>query len=179
MNKYIVFLRGINVGGHHKVPMKELSLLLKSLGFSNIVTLLNSGNIIFEGANRNIAELETFLEVSLSEKFGFPIPVVVRTDHQIQKLYEQDPFSNIEVTNDTRLYVSFLKEKTTVKIELPWKSEDQSFTILDVIDNSVISVLDLPKNKTPKGMEDLEKIFGKKITTRNWNTVERIYKKLN
>lgn len=163
MEKYVALLRGINVGGHHKVPMKELSLLLKSLGFSNIVTLLNSGNIIFEGANRNINKLETFLEVSLSEKFGFPIPVVFRTDHQIQKLYEQDPFSNIEITNDTRLYVSFLKEKPTVKIEHPWKSEDKSFTILDVIDNSVISVLDLSKNKTPKGMDDLKNYSVKRL----------------
>lgn len=179
MNKYVAFLRGINVGIQHKVQMKELSSLLTSLGFSNIVTLLNSGNIIFESAEKSITELEPFLEASLSEKFGFSIPVVVRSAEQIKKLYELNPFSNIEIMSDTRLYVSFLKEIPKVEIEFPWKSEDQSFTILEVFDGAIISSLDVSKIKTPKGMEILEKIFGKKITTRNWNTLEKVYKKLN
>ncbi|MGY8913954.1 MAG: DUF1697 domain-containing protein, partial [Flavobacteriales bacterium] len=46
---YIAFLRGINVGGHHKVPMAVLKTEFEKLGFKNIVTLLNSGNILFEG----------------------------------------------------------------------------------------------------------------------------------
>jgi len=46
--KYVAFLRGINVGGHHKVPMADLRKELEKLGFENVMTLLNSGNIIFE-----------------------------------------------------------------------------------------------------------------------------------
>lgn len=178
MRKYVAFLRGINVGGHHKVPMKELSSFMQLLGFSNIETLLNTGNIVFESANKNIHEIETLLESRLAEKFEFSIPVIVRGAEQIQKLQEHNPFSTIEITKDIRLYVTFLKEKSIGEVELPWKSEDQSFTILEVFDGAVISVLDLSKNKTPKGMDDLEKIFGKKITTRNWNTVLKVANKL-
>lgn len=56
--------------------------------------------------------------------------------------------------------------------------EDSSYKILDITNNAIISVLDISIGKTPKAMASLEKIFGNEITTRNWNTIKRIVKKL-
>ena len=174
MQKLVALLRGINVGGHHKVPMAELKTLLTNLGCDNVKTILNSGNIVFETKKKDIAGLERTIELALSEHFGFPIPVIVIPQNQISELVNDDPFANVEIHKNIRLYVSFLKEPSTTKLKLPYISNDKAFTIIGLSDKFIVSVLDITTSNTPKGMEDLEKLFGKNITTRNWNTIVKI-----
>lgn len=176
--KYTAFLRGINVGGHHKVPMAELVKEMKNMGFKNVITLLNSGNIIFESSNKNIEKLEALIADKLAQKFGFPTPTMVIPAATIQDLFKEEPFQNFELTKDTRFYISFLKEKTIPDLELPWIDDTLAYRILEARDRIVLSVLDLSVSKTPKAMKALEQIFGKHITTRNWKTIGRIIKKL-
>lgn len=57
---------------------------------------------------------------------------------------------------------------------VPYISEDKAFQIISIRDKTILSALDLSVTSTPKGMDDLEKLFGKNITTRNWNTIRRI-----
>lgn len=168
------FLRGINVGGHHKVPMADLRAQLTQLGCINTRTLLNTGNFVFETEQKNIQELESTIEESLSESFGFPIPVMLIPKKEISGLVDENPFEKINVHKDTRLYVSFLKDLPKVKVNLPYFSEDKTFEIISAKDKIVLSVLDLAKSNTPKGMDDLEKLYGKNITTRNWNTIVKV-----
>jgi len=176
--KYVAFLRGINVGGHHKVPMAELRKELEGLNLKNVATILNSGNVLFDSTTENLNELEQVISERLEKTFGFSIPTILVKILSIKDLLDNDPFKEIEVTKETRLYVSFLKNDVKTNLELPWTSEDGSFTILDKRHKTIISVLDLSISNTPKGMEALEKHFGKDITTRNWNTIKRIEKKL-
>lgn len=172
--KYVGFLRGINVGGHHKVPMAELRTLLGKMGYGNVETLLNSGNIIFESDATDAQELELVIEEVLLKTFGFAIPVVIRTHQEICELVEVNPFKELNIHPDIRLYVTFLKSESSATLTLPYISPDQSFRILSVQNRIVCSVLDLSVINTPKGMDDLEKLFGKNITTRNWNTLSKI-----
>lgn len=176
--KYIAFLRGINVGGHHKVPMADLKNEMKKLGFENIVTLLNSGNIIFEAISNDIEALENTISKHLEKAFGFPIPTILRTSEVIFGLIHSNPFKYIVLTKEIRLYVSFLRNASKTDLELPWTSSDKSFQILSESNKTILSVLDLSINNTPKSMQALENSFGKDITTRNWNTIKRIHKKL-
>ena len=176
--QYVAFLRGINVGGHHKVPMADLRQRMAMLGFTEITTLLNSGNIIFSTVEGKISQLEKRIAHDLEQHFEFPVPVLVRRAEEIEELITAQPFSEVEVTKDTRLYVSFLKEDRPHDLSLPWTSEDRSFRILQIHNRIICSVLDLSVTKTPKGMDALEQLFGKNITTRNWNTLLRIAKKL-
>lgn len=176
--RYVAFLRGINVGGHHKVPMADLRKKLEEMGFQHVVTLLNSGNIIFDAKTNNPEELEDLIARNLEITFGFPVPAIVRRAEMIGQLFNEDPFRDIEVTQDIRLYVSFLRKNTTSDPELPWTSEDNSYRILGKSDNTILSVLDLSISKTPDAMKALETFFGKDITTRNWKTIERVVKKL-
>ncbi|MEM9676159.1 MAG: DUF1697 domain-containing protein [Cyclobacteriaceae bacterium] len=175
---YVALLRGINVGGHKKVPMAELRARLEALGFTQVITILNSGNVIFRTTTEKERVLESTVTEQLASHFGFSIPVLVRQAEAINTIIQRDPFQDVEVTKDTRLYVTFLPETSTADLTLPWTSEDGSFRILEIQDNMVCSVLDLSVTKTPKGMEALEKLFGKQITTRNWNTLLRIADKL-
>ncbi|WP_452601099.1 DUF1697 domain-containing protein [Pontimicrobium sp. MEBiC06410] len=179
MKTYIAFLRGINVGGHHKVPMADLKNELQTLGLKNIITILNSGNIIFDSTNKDIAIIEQNITLHLEKTFGFPIPTIVRTAETIQHILKEAPFNNLEITKDIKLYISFLKTAVEPNLQIPWESEDQAYKILDYKNKNIISVLDLSKSKTTKAITTLEHSFGKNITTRNWNTLLRIDKKLN
>ncbi|MEJ1221224.1 DUF1697 domain-containing protein [Sediminicola sp. 1XM1-17] len=179
LQTYVAFLRGINVGGHHKVPMVELKSQLHKLGLKNIATLLNSGNIIFQSSDEDILGLEHRISTHLEKTFGFPIPIILRPSGTITDLLLHDPFALEEHTKDIRLFVSFLKKDNGSHIKLPYVHPDLSFTIIHKRDLTIFSILDLSKSKTPKAMEALERLFGKEITTRNWNTIQRIGKKLS
>src|SRR5690606_37835063 len=108
---WVAFLRGINVGGHHKVPMEELKATLASMGFSHIKTLLNSGNVVFTTDSTEIATVEAQMTEVLEKKFGFPIPVIIRKMEDIQQLVADNPFKAVEVHKDIRLYVTFLRDQ--------------------------------------------------------------------
>ncbi len=176
--RYVAFLRGINVSGHHKVPMIELKKEFEKLGFNNSISILNSGNVIFDSNTKNLKNIEKIIETHLESYFNFPIPIIVRKLESIYKLINDNPFKDIGVTKDIRLYISFLKVDSKLNLELPWTNEDKSFKILNRKDGNIWSVLDLSISKTPKAMDVLEKFYGKNITTRNWNTIGRIEKKL-
>ncbi|WP_108840603.1 DUF1697 domain-containing protein [Aquimarina sp. Aq78] len=178
MSKYVALLRGINVSGHHKVPMAELRKEMENLNFEKVITILNSGNIIFDSTKGDAKSLEKMISDHLAKTFGFPIPTIIRKSEMMYDLLDRDPFKDILVTKDIRLYVSFLKEDVETDLQLPWTSDNNAFKIIDKIDKTIVSVLDLSITKTPKGMEVLERYFGKHITTRNWNTIKRIEKKL-
>ncbi len=122
--------------------------------------------------------LEKMISEHLEKSFGFPIPTVIRESEVICELLSNNPFKDVKLTKDIRLYVSFLRKVDTTKLKLPWKSSDNSYEIIGKRDKTILSVLDLSVSKTPKAMEALEKYFGKDITTRNWNTIERIGKNL-
>lgn len=175
---HIAFLRGINVGGHHKVPMADLRKVFEDMGFKNNITLLNSGNVIFDTISQSCEQLEELISSNLEKIFGFPIPTIIRKSQTIYQLFDDAPFKDVEITKDIRLYISFLKKNNQSDIELPWISSDKSYKIIENRNKIILSILDVSISKTPKAMIALEKSFGKDITTRNWKTIDRIVKKL-
>jgi uncharacterized protein (DUF1697 family) len=169
--KYTAFIRGINVGGKVLIAMTDLKKLAGKAGFKDVKTILASGNVIFESA-LSAAGAEKKLETALREKYKRDIFVLVRTCGELEKLVALNPFKNIKVTQNTRLYVTFCREKP--KGIKPQKHP--GFAILAVNDREIFSILELSdKIKTP----DVMKIMGKEIgitTMRNWNTVQKIIK---
>lgn len=110
MKKYVAFLRGINVGGK-SVKMGRLKEVLESIGFKNVKTLLNSGNVLFEASVNDTEALARMINDALSNAFGFVINIVLRTDEQIRSLIDSMPFKSVKATPDTRLYVTFISEE--------------------------------------------------------------------
>lgn len=173
---YVALLRGINVGGHHKVPMADLKKLMAESGFSAVKTLLNSGNVVFTAKPLPVKKLEQQISAAIEQQFGFPVPVLVRPAEALTDLVQTDPFRDITVTPDTRLYVTFLSDSPADLPEFPNQSDDRSFVMLGYHQQAIISVLDLSHSKTVEAMVVLEKLFGKNVTTRNWNTVLKLEK---
>jgi uncharacterized protein (DUF1697 family) len=173
--RYIALLRGINVGGSKKIEMAALRSLLASLGFENVKTALASGNAAWDAEGGDIASMRAAIEQGIEATFGFSVSVIVRPREHVGRLVASDPFGAVEVTEDTRLYVTFLPAPTKAQLEIPYHAPAQDFTILSVADTVVCSVLTLsPTSHTVDSMSILEQVFGKNITTRNWNTVVKL-----
>lgn len=180
MNRYAALLRGINIGPHKKVDMKQLQKLLEGNGYTNVKTLLNSGNVVFDSENNDAGELKQHLETIIAEHFGFNVPVIIRTKEQLQDLIALDPFKGITVTPATRLYITFLPVKPAADMREPYDSAGGNFAVLQVTDGEVISVLTLtPNSGSPDMMKAVEGKFSKLVTTRNWNTVEKLARLVN
>lgn len=175
--RYVAFLRGINVGGHHKIPMADLRKALEELGLENVETILNSGNVIFNSSTENPENLEKIISNKLDKTFGFTVPTIIRKSKMIYQLINDTPFQDVKITKDLRLYVTFLKKNIQSDVKLPWISSDNSYKIIEKRDKTILSVLDISVSKTPHALKALEKFFGTNTTTRNWNTIERIVKK--
>lgn len=92
MKTYIALLRGINVGGHKKVPMAELRDLLGKTGFADVTTYIQSGNVVFKTSIDDQSTLENQIKKAIFEQFGFEVSVMVRTRHQLLKIFEDCPF---------------------------------------------------------------------------------------
>jgi uncharacterized protein (DUF1697 family) len=174
-NAYVAFLRGINVGGNRKIEMADLRRVLAEAGFTKIKTILASGNVLFETSETDVNSLQRAIEENLQRAFTHNISVILRSREQIQALVEANPFQGIEVTPQTRLYVTFLPEAPYKTVPLHDIATERNFQILKVDHGEVISVLTLmPEFGTVDSMEIIEKEFGKKVTTRNWNTIIKI-----
>lgn len=106
MPRHIALLRAINLGATRKVPMAELRTLLEELGFEHVRTHLQSGNAIFDGPGEP-AEVERLLAERLEERFGFAVPVMVRTRDELAAIVEADPLGDV-ATDPKRLQVMFL-----------------------------------------------------------------------
>lgn len=174
-NTYVALLRGINVGGHKRIKMAELREMFEALGFERVRTLLATGNVIFSAPATEPAALRQTIESALQAALGYEVSVTLRTLDAIRAMVAGEPFNGIDVTPDTRLYVTFLNADPASDLEIPYASQDGNFRILRVADRAIYSVLTLSSStRTVDLMGVLEKEFGKDITTRNWNTVTKI-----
>jgi uncharacterized protein (DUF1697 family) len=173
---YAAFLRGINVGGHAPIKMADLKVAFENMGFENVRTVLASGNVVFETVKKKPALLAKEIGAGLKKAFEKDIAVAVRGLDDLKKLQSSDPFKGITVTPSTRLYVTFLSEKTRPRtISIPYSAPEGEFRILKATAGEVISAVDLAKGKgTPEAMLVLEREFGSNLTTRNWNTVLKV-----
>jgi uncharacterized protein (DUF1697 family) len=112
-------LRGINIGGRRRVPMAELRALLGGAGHREVVTHLQSGNVVLS-SDASTAELERAVAALIAERFGFEVPVVGRTGAELAAVLERDPLGAV-ATDPRRHQVSFLAapiaEATRVRLE--------------------------------------------------------------
>lgn len=114
MTTHVALLRGINVGGRHRVPMAELRGLAESLGLRNPVTYIQSGNLVFD-ADEDTLGPARLLETALEQRFGFEIPVVTRTGTEWEEVARSHPFQSLGI-EERYLMVAFLDREPEVEI---------------------------------------------------------------
>ena len=114
MQTYIALLRGINVGGHKKVPMAELREILTKFKLENVQTYIQSGNVIFQSSESNKVKLETTIKKLIVDHFGFEIPVLVKTREELKIIFNACPFSEEKKKNSYFTMLSAIPDKDLV-----------------------------------------------------------------
>jgi uncharacterized protein (DUF1697 family) len=112
MAKWIALLRGINVGGHNKVPMAALRDLCDGLGWKEVETFIQSGNVVFEAAGTP-AKLEAAVEEALGKRFGFRPAAIIRSSASWSKLLDANPFAAEAAAEPAKVMVALSKQKLT------------------------------------------------------------------
>ena len=130
MKTYIVLLRGINVSGKNKLPMKDLREMLENMKFKKVLTYIQSGNILLQ-SNSSKSEIAQSIHESINTKFGYSIPVIVRTPEEWKKAIDNYPFS---LENEKIVAFSFLENRVDLKeIEVKGINDDQYEIVNDVV----------------------------------------------
>lgn len=170
---YIALLRGINVGGNNKVEMKKLKSSFEKLGFTNVTTYINSGNIIFEEKSKKLSVLADEIEAAIKTDFQLDIKVLIRSLTDIEAICDTLPDAWI-LNDEMRTDVMFLWEdydRPETVDQLPLKPVDQVKYVPGAI---LWNVAD--KNYMKSGMAKLvgTKLY-KNMTIRNVNTFRKIH----
>lgn len=174
MPTYIALLRGINVGGNNIIKMQDLRDMFQSLGYENVRTYIQSGNVIFEHDVTDQQVLIDDMERQIQETFGFEVRVIVRTQEELEQMIAANPFAGIEPEAYKHLYVSFLlKEPSAEGVDRlrPYgEGPDRiSFTAREMYTLYGISASQSELFKVP-----VDKWLGTPLTARNWNTVNKL-----
>jgi uncharacterized protein (DUF1697 family) len=175
MFRFVAFLRGINVGGHIVVKEK-LKEAFTSLGFHNVFTYKQSGNVIFEAETSNPKEIKQRIEDKLNGMLGFEVAVFVRTIPQLQNIIDFDPFKNHEKEGASFLVTFIEAAPASYPLQLPLTIPKSTAQVISTMGAEVFSV-------THGGGEGalpnpfLEAKLKTKATTRNMNIIREIVEK--
>jgi uncharacterized protein (DUF1697 family) len=173
---YAAFLRGINVGGNKLIKMEDLRKAFEFYGYRDVKTVLASGNVLFSAPEENTTALSRNIASKLKETFQHDILVIVRSIDELRELDARQPFKDVEITPQTKLFVTFISENKKHR-EILSLSRHDGFQILQISDDTICSVLDYqPGIDAVLLMSTIEKEFGKNVTTRSWNTITRLLK---
>jgi len=175
MTKYIALLRGINVGGKRKVLMADLKDLFAKLGFSDCITYIQSGNVIFEtlqtDSNQKFANQ---IEQAFFDCYGFEVPVMVRTYKEWEQVISINPFFKDKNIGIERLHLTLLDKVPSQNLIEELKQMDFGTDQFEVIGQHVFLCCTDKYSKTKMTNGLFEKKLKCKATTRNWKTVLKL-----
>jgi uncharacterized protein (DUF1697 family) len=173
MTRHIALLRGINVGGHKKVPMAALRAALEEAGFEDVRTYVQSGNVALTAKERSPGKVGRKVEAAIEKAFGFDVAVVVRSREEIAALIEDDPLGDV-ATNPTYRVVVFLADKLDRQRLADVDPADFAPEAFTLRDYEIVMW-------APDGQRDsklvrtlTEKRSGVVGTARNWKTVLKL-----
>ena len=109
MTTYVALLRGVNVGKSKRVPMVEFRKLLAQLGYTDVVTLLNSGNAVFRSRSGTPARLASAIADAIDRKLKVEVPVIVKSAQELAAIVTGNPFK-VDETQHSRFLVAFTQE---------------------------------------------------------------------
>ncbi len=180
---YVALLRGINVSGHKKIKMADLTLLLTELGFTEVSTYIQSGNIVFLASEQQQDELEIIIKEAIKTQYSFDVPVIVLNKEQFRLVHDNIPLKQFNVSDiveeGSRVGISFLSKQPTPEASdklLSYVIEPEKL----IITHKTV-YLHCPQGfgKTKLSNNFFENKLKVSATTRNWKTVVKINQMLN
>jgi uncharacterized protein (DUF1697 family) len=170
MTSHVALLRGVNVGGKNRLPMKDLAALFEDAGCHSVVTYVQSGNVVFQARAELARRIPALIEKKIEKNFGLHVPLVLRSGADVLRIARANPF--LRSGADTRfLHVAFLADRPTaarVKALDPDRSPPDQFAVQG---SEVFLYLPNGAGRTKLGNAYLESKLGTASTLRNWRTV--------
>jgi uncharacterized protein (DUF1697 family) len=174
-SSYVALLRGINVGGHKIIKMESLRKEFEGMGFADVATYVQSGNVVFRAPAKAARDLPVRIEEMLLRRFEMAVPVILRTAEEIGEVARSNPFLKKAGIDVSRLHVCFLSEvpqKTAVKALDAIAAGDDRFNCCG---REIF--LHCPNGfaGTKLSINAFEKVLSVRATTRNWTTVNKLW----
>jgi uncharacterized protein (DUF1697 family) len=173
METHVALLRGINLAGKNRLPMKDLAAIFTDAGCGSVTTYIQSGNVVFEAKAALARLLPALVEKAIADTFGYHVPVVTRTGAELRRIVGGNPFLRSGADPAT-LHVAFLDVApgaARVKTLDPARSAPDAFTVRgrDIY-------LHCPNGfgRTKLTNAYFDSKLGTTSTVRNWNTVEAL-----
>lgn len=172
MSTHLALLRGVNLGSKNKVPMKELRTRLEELGYKDVRTYIQSGNVILESgsATKKVAE---GIEKAISDAYGLKISVVMRTRVGLKRVLESNPFLT-KRSDLSSLHVMFLADMPSAKALSaldPHRSAPDEFKVKG---REVYMLFPNGSGRSKLTLDYFERTLGTRATARNWKTVIKL-----
>lgn len=174
MTTYVALLRGIGPGDPRK-SNESLRGVLEELGFTDVRSVISSGNLVFESAGSDPDELGDRIEAAWPELRGLTATTIVRSRAQLEHLVERLPFGDRPHNQESYQLVTFFKHPAKRAEEPP---AEMAITMLGVVDGALCTVSNPARTRTPDAMKWLERTYSKEMTSRTPLTLERILKKM-
>lgn len=171
MIKYIALLRGINVSGQKKIPMAELREILTKSGLENVLTYIQSGNVIFQSLETDQSTLELKIHNAIKSYFGFEVPVLVLSPSELKKIFDSSPFPKEKKENSyfMMLYSKADKDLVDNISELSYLNEEFKIT-----DKAVYFYCSVGYGKAKLGNNFFERKLKVTATARNYKTMVKL-----
>ncbi len=172
-NRFIALLRGINVGGHNKIPMSDLRSLCAEIGWNNVRSYIQSGNLVFS-ASAAASSLEADIEQAIERRFGLQITVVVRRVNDWVAYVDSNPFPDVAMKEPNTLMLGLSKAtpKSNALKELRARSADGER--LEQTGDALWLHLKYGAAKSKISPALLTRLVGSPVTVRNWRTVLKL-----
>jgi uncharacterized protein (DUF1697 family) len=171
MKTYIALLRGINVGGHRKIPMADLRDMLTKIGFKNVKTYIQSGNVCLQSDERNPLAMEQLIKKAIKDKFDFDVPVLVRTKEQLNTIFNRCPFPKDE---KEKSYFAILNASPTEEYIAEASKKTYENEYYQIIDDCLYFYCANGYGRAKFSLALFEKKLAVQATARNYKTMLKL-----
>jgi uncharacterized protein (DUF1697 family) len=170
MKTYIVLLKGINVGGHKKVPMADLRELLTKSGFKNVKTYIQSGNAVLE-ASEKVNTIESKIQKVIMAHFGFEVSVLVKTRQDLERIFDKCPFSEEKKKASYFMMLHNTPDDDLIKVASEKVYEGEEYQI---IKNCIYFFCEKGLGQAKFNVNFFERKLETFATARNYNTMVKL-----
>jgi uncharacterized protein (DUF1697 family) len=168
MPRYAAFLRGVSP---MNAKMPELKTAFEAAGFTDVKTLLSSGNLVFTARAASEAALQGKAEAAMTRRLGRTFLTIIRPVDELREILASDPYQAFRLPPAAKRIITFLRDHPASRLTLP--AEVDGARILAVSGRNIFSAY-VPSPKGPVFMTLIEKTFGSVLTTRTWDTVTKV-----
>jgi uncharacterized protein (DUF1697 family) len=168
---HVAFLRG--VGGPKPAPGDALKTCLGAAGYDRVRPVMATGNVVFGLGRKRKPPEEGALSALIEDHFGYPLPAILRPADAVAAMVADDPFAGIDRERLTR-FVALLAADAPPVSAYPDPPRAAGYRLIERHERDLLFVIDRAVVKTPDLMAKLERAFDKRLTTRNWSTMEKV-----